>query len=64
MMNGLRNKFNNNDNIKQKLLYTAGIKLVWKNDYEDDFWGIYNGSGLNVLGVLLMELRDQYIESL
>lgn len=38
---------------------TMGMTLVEGNNHRDTFWGVYNGKGLNNLGKLLMEVRDE-----
>ena len=38
---------------------TKGCKLINTNTYRDDYWGVYMGKGKNVLGKLLMKIRDQ-----
>lgn len=45
-----------------ELLYQTGdAELVHDNTHNDRFWGVYNGKGTNVLGLLLMRVR-QYIQ--
>lgn len=61
MRNALKFKFNQNKDIRDKLIGTDGYYLIEGNDWNDTFWGEVNGKGLNVLGKLLMELRDYYI---
>jgi ribA/ribD-fused uncharacterized protein len=41
------------------LLDTGERVLVEGNDWGDRYWGVCGGSGLNRLGVLLMEQRDR-----
>jgi ribA/ribD-fused uncharacterized protein len=38
---------------------TKGCKLINTNTYRDDYWGVYMGKGKNVLGRLLMKIRDE-----
>lgn len=54
-------KFKQNEEIKQKLLDTKDAILIEGNNWHDTFWGIDNktGEGLNHLGKILMEVRDQ-----
>ncbi len=47
--------------LKQKLVDTAPHTLIEGNDWGDKYWGVCNGEGLNMLGQLLMELRDDLI---
>lgn len=60
MRKALRYKFDQNADIKQKLLDTGDSVLIEGNDWGDTFWGQVNGKGHNMLGKLLMELRDEY----
>ena len=57
----LRAKFINDDLMKYYLKQTEGILLVEYNAWGDNFWGIYRGSGQNMLGQLLMELRREIL---
>lgn len=58
----LRAKFDQHDDLRQLLLSTGSSRLV-ENATVDNLvnrtWGEVNGKGKNMLGVLLMELRDQ-----
>ena len=45
--------------MKKLLSNTKGCKLINTNTYRDDYWGVYMGKGKNVLGKLLMKIRDQ-----
>lgn len=64
----LKAKFNANNEdgmeLVEKLIATDGLLLINNNTYMDEYWGIYNGNGKNMLGVLLMELREELIELL
>ena len=40
------------------LLETAPLELVEGNTWGDTFWGVCNGEGQNMLGRLLMDIRD------
>ena len=44
--------------MKKLLLKTKGYKLINTNTYRDDYWGVYMGKGKNILGKLLMKIRD------
>ncbi len=57
MMELLRVKFND-VRLKSLLEFTRGKLLVNVVEYQDTYWGIYNGQGLNKLGKFLMEIRD------
>ena len=50
-------KFQNNDELCDKLLSTGDAELVEGNTWHDTFWGVCNGVGENNLGKLLMEVR-------
>lgn len=57
---GLRAKFEQNPELKQKLLDTGSDHLEETNQWGDAYWGVSSGKGKNVLGELLMELRDSF----
>ena len=70
MKNGLRLKFNQNQNLKTYLIKT-GTKLLYESSPYDKIWGIgfhgrdaintnLNLYGLNLLGNALMEIRDEF----
>eukprot|EP00347_Sterkiella_histriomuscorum_P005823 403355134 len=55
-------KFTQNENIKQKLLATGDAILV-EHTANDDYWGDNgDGTGQNVLGKLLMRLREKLMQ--
>ncbi len=52
-------KFSQNPELKEKLLNTGDLEIV-ENSPVDSFWGIgEDGTGKNMLGKVLMEVRDQ-----
>lgn len=54
----LRAKFSQHPHLKQKLLDTGNAKII-EDSKTDSFWGCgKNGKGKNMLGVLLMEIRE------
>lgn len=55
----LRRKFAPGTQMAQKLLATGAAHLAEGNNWGDTFWGTVNGEGKNVLGVLLMRIRDE-----
>ena len=61
MREALYMKFDQNFDIRRNLVTTQGYELIEGNTWGDDWWGVYKGKGLNVLGKLLMEIRDQII---
>ncbi len=52
-------KFRQNTDLAKKLLATGNEELVEINYWGDTFWGVCNGKGKNLLGRILMEIRDQ-----
>ena len=60
MEKAVRYKFDHNPDIKQKLLDTGYAQLVEGNTWGDTFFGQVNGKGKNVLGKILMNLREKY----
>ena len=61
MLYGLRMKFNE-PHLANRLLSTKGRLLVEGNEHGDVYWGVCNGTGLNRLGVLLMQVRAELEE--
>lgn len=59
MQSLLKEKFNN-PFLKHQLLSTGDCELVNNNEYNDTFWGMYRGDGQNLLGKLLMQVREEY----
>ena len=55
----LLDKFTRNEDLKQLLIDTRDMYLVEENYWGDTFWGSCNGKGKNILGILLMEIRNQ-----
>lgn len=55
---GLRIKFNQ-PYFKQLLLSTRDIYIEETNTWDDTYWGVCNGVGLNKLGILLMKIRNE-----
>lgn len=54
----LRSKFKD-PKLMKLLLKTKGQNLINTNTYRDDYWGVYMGKGKNLLGKLLMKIRDE-----
>lgn len=52
-------KFTRNSTLKEKLLATGDQQLVEGNTWDDKFWGVCGGEGLNHLGLILMEVRTE-----
>lgn len=58
MLELLRIKFSN-PALAQMLLATGTAELVEGNTWGDKFWGVSGGRGENMLGKLLMQVRDE-----
>jgi ribA/ribD-fused uncharacterized protein len=54
----LRLKFEH-EQLKQQLLDTGDAELIEGNTWNDTFWGVCGGVGLNHLGKLLMKIREE-----
>lgn len=52
----VRQKFSTSP-LKDKLLATGDAELIEGNTWNDRFWGVCNGRGLNHLGRILMDVR-------
>jgi ribA/ribD-fused uncharacterized protein len=50
-------KFSQNPELGQKLLSTKDRHLEETNWWGDKIWGVYQGEGQNLLGIILMEVR-------
>lgn len=57
-------KFQQNEDIKQILLATGDAYLEETNTWKDKYWGVCNGEGKNMLGKILMCVRQELRESL
>lgn len=57
-------KFDQNPDLKEKLLNTKDEYLVEGNTWGDKIWGQVNGQGQNLLGNILMNLRSEYQKEL
>ena len=54
----IKAKFEINPDLSQRLLETGVGELVEGNNWNDTFWGVCKGEGLNHLGRVLMEVRE------
>lgn len=54
----LRQKFTVYHDLSLKLYQTGDIYIEETNTWGDTFWGVCNGKGQNVLGNLLMKIRN------
>lgn len=58
----LRAKFTQHDDLRELLLSTGSARLIETATVDNEvnrLWGEVNGQGRNMLGVLLMELRER-----
>lgn len=55
----VRAKFEQNPDLMRMLLNTDSIPLIETNTWNDCFWGICRGKGLNHLGEILMKIREE-----
>jgi ribA/ribD-fused uncharacterized protein len=61
MLYGVREKFKD-PGLAELLLSTEDFSLVEGNDWNDKFWGVCQGKGLNHLGRILMRVRKEIRE--
>ena len=59
----LQYKFYGNFGLAGLLVETHPLELIEGNNWGDTFWGKVNGQGNNMLGILLMELREDLLTS-
>lgn len=59
MLEGLRMKFGQNADLRAKLIATGTRYLEETNTWNDTYWGVCNGVGRNMLGILLMQVRAE-----
>lgn len=62
MYNAVYAKFSQNPDLKHRLLATGNRYLEEGNTWNDVNWGVCNGVGLNLLGQVLMAVRQQLRE--
>lgn len=63
MLDLLRKKFKPGTELAEKLLDTQNAYLEEGNWWGDVIWGVCKGKGLNMLGKLLMQVRDELNEN-
>ena len=56
----VRTKFNQNLDIKQRLIETNDAILIEGNNWHDYYWGVCAGKGENHLGKILMKIRNEF----
>lgn len=52
-------KFKQNNDLRLKLISTGDEELIEGNDWNDTYWGVSHGKGRNMLGKILMKVRDE-----
>jgi len=62
METALRAKFQQNPELKKRLIDTGDVDLIEGNTWGDTFWGEVDGKGQNKLGKLLMKIRSELME--
>ena len=58
----VRAKFTQNEDLRDKLLETKDELLCEGNTWGDRIWGTVNGVGRNLLGQILMDVREEILE--
>lgn len=59
----IKAKFDQHEDLRALLIETGDSTLI-EDSREDYYWGIGEaGTGKNMLGILLMELRDSYLQN-
>lgn len=61
MRTALQLKFSD-PTLRAQLIATGDAELIEGNTWNDTFWGVCRGTGRNMLGTLLMELRSSLTE--
>lgn len=59
MYNVVKAKFEQNPDLKEKLIATDDAYLEETNTWRDCYWGVYYGKGKNKLGEILMRVREE-----
>ena len=59
MLDIVRCKFEQNQNLKRMLIETGDAHLEEGNYWGDRYWGTVNGEGKNKLGEILMTVRNE-----
>ncbi|MFA5485424.1 MAG: NADAR family protein [Candidatus Pacearchaeota archaeon] len=55
----VKDKFSRNVILKNRLLDTKNEELVEGNTWNDTYWGVCRGRGKNMLGKILMRVREE-----
>lgn len=56
----VKEKFLQHSELREKLLNTGFAVLEEGNEWNDHYWGVCKGRGLNKLGLILMQIRDEF----
>lgn len=62
MYDVVKAKFEQNEDLKKKLLATKDEYLEEGNTWGDTYWGVSKGRGKNTLGKILMRVRKELSE--
>lgn len=62
MRSFIRKKFEN-PFLEPLLINTSDAELIYGNTWNDTYWGVCRGTGLNWLGKILMEVRKEIVIS-
>ena len=57
----LKAKFTQNPHLAEKLKKETDEDLIEYNNWGDTYWGVCNGVGTNMLGLILRQLRDELL---
>ena len=52
-------KFTENESLKSRLIATGTQEIIEGNFHGDTYWGMVDGKGLNMLGKILMRIREE-----
>lgn len=52
-------KFKQNKKLREWLINTGSAELIEENTWGDRVWGVCNGVGKNLLGNILMKVREE-----
>lgn len=55
----VKSKFEQNSDLKDKLIATGDEYLEEGNTWNDTYWGVCRGKGKNILGKILMRVREE-----
>lgn len=65
MLNLTRDKFKRNKELTEKLIGTKDKKLIngfKKSGINEQYWGVFEGNGRNMLGKIIMTVREQFLK--